>query len=97
MAYSVAVYLVDLAYGGAEEGGWYYSCGIPSDEHVEFTRGFADEDSAYAYARELNQNHGDDWNRGRASINSVLSQGAYYAEVREGNPSPYPKERPYYE
>ena len=97
MAYTVAVYLVDLAPGGPEEGGWFYSCGVPSDDHAAFTRGFADEDAAYEYARELNAAHAREWNAGRPQMSSVLSQGEYFAEVHEGNPAPYPKEKPYYE
>jgi len=31
MSYTVAVYICDRAYGGPEEGGWWYDCGVPSE------------------------------------------------------------------
>jgi hypothetical protein len=99
--FTVAVYLCDRAYGGPEEGGWWYDCGVPSEEHANFTRGFtADAEGVKAaadYARELNQTHGKEWNEGRREINSILSDGQYFAEVRDGNPKPYPATIPHYE
>ena len=95
--FTVAVFLVDRAYGGPEEGGWWYETGVPSDEHANFTRGFKREHAAYAYARQLNLRYGDTWNAGRRDINSVLSEGQFFAEVCEGQPVPYPVERPRYE
>jgi len=97
MAYTVAVYLCDRAYGGPEEGGWWYACGVPSEEHAHHTRGFVWENAAYAYARKLNDKYGSLWNEGRRDVNSVLSEGQYYAEVFEGNPRPYPYVIPTYE
>jgi len=97
MAYTVAVYLCDRAYGGPEEGGWWYDCGVPSEEHAHFTRGFKREKAAYAYARRLNERYAEQWNQGRRDISSVLSEGQFYAEAHEGTPAPYPKVRPHYE
>jgi hypothetical protein len=97
MAYTVAVYLVDRAYGGPEEGGWYYNCGVPSEEHANFTRGFKRSSDAYAYVRKLNTTYGAKWNKGRHSISSVLSEGEFFAEAYEGNPAPYPASKPHYE
>jgi len=97
MAYTVAVYLVDRAYGGPEEGGWYYDCGVPSEEHANFTRGFKRENDAYKYACKLNRMHGAKWNEGRRSISSVLSEGQYFAEIHEGQPAHYPASKPHYE
>jgi len=97
MSYTVAVYLCDRAYGGPEEGGWWYDCGVPSDEHARFTRGFKRESDAIKYARKLNDTHAEKWNEDRRDISSVLSEGQFYAEVHEGNPAPYPKIRPHYE
>jgi len=96
MAYTVAVYLCDRAWGGAEEGGWYYDTGTPCDEYAEFTRGFVREAAARVYAEQLNTSHSAEWNRDRAQTSSVLSQGRYYAEVCEGLPTAYPSTRPYY-
>jgi hypothetical protein len=95
--YTVAFFLVDQSYGGPEEGGWYYSCGVPSDELARFTRGFRDETKALEYALKLNRRVAPLVNRGRPSISSVLSQGRYYAEVCDGLPKPYPEHTPRYE
>jgi hypothetical protein len=98
MCYTVAVYLVDLAYGGPEEGGWHYEYGIPSEEHIRFTRGFDTEEDAYAYSRSINEAHSDAWNQGRRGIGSVLSEGQFFAEVRDGaEVKPWPESRPHYE
>jgi len=95
--YTVAIFMVDRAYGGPEEGGWYYDCGEPADEYCEHTRGFADDATADNYASELNSSLVQELNRGRRSINSVLSEGQYAAIVCEGNPKRYPETRPHYE
>jgi hypothetical protein len=96
MGYTVAVYLIDKAYGGPEEGGWWYEYGFPSGEHVEYMRGFADENSANKYVHELSATV-EELNKGRRDINSVLSCGIYRAEVCEGLPKAYPSEKPHYE
>jgi hypothetical protein len=90
----VSVYECDRAYGGPEEGGWWYDCGelkqtIPVmsddisdddiDELIEMMRKVYPEQTDYG-------------------IGSVLySGGAYevYAEDKAGES--YPKERPHYE
>jgi len=95
--FTVAVFLVDRAYGGAEEGGWWYDYGVPSHDHAYLTRGFKREQAAIAYARRLNQQYGKLWNAGRRDINSVLSEGQFFAEVCEGQPLAYPAEIPQYQ
>lgn len=98
MAYTVAIYLVDRAYGGPEEGGWWYECGEPVLEFAAKTRGFARENDAYRYAETLNQSSFiEELNEGRPDIGSVLSRGQYSAVVQEGFPSPFPATRPHYE
>lgn len=100
---SVAVYLVDRAYGGPEEGGWYYDCGQLVSDDAELackTRVFnaqTEQDEAYAYARELNAALDADINQGRPEISSVLSEGLFRACVRDGHPSHWPERRPRYE
>ena len=49
--WSVAVYETDIAYGGPEEGGWYYDCGTWTEKHK--TRIFEDYEAAIAYAESL--------------------------------------------
>ncbi len=95
--YTVAFFLEDLAYGGPEEGGWYYRCGYPVDELSRFTRGFRNEDDAYAYCRKLNDRVAKVLNKDRRSMDSVLSEGEYWANVCEGTPKAYPETRPHYE
>jgi hypothetical protein len=98
--YTVAIYMEDRAYGGPEEGGWYYDtaelCMEP--EAAQFLRGFKDEAEAMDYADALNQGIVAQWNEGRADISSVLSEGLYFATISEGMPKPYyPEETPRYE
>lgn len=95
--YTVAIFLCDRAYGGPEEGGWYYDCGEPSNEHANQTRGFQRERDAARYATKLDETVVRALNVGRRSISSVLSEGRYAAVVCDGNPKPYPLERPRYE
>ena len=92
--YIVAVYLCDRAYGGPEEGGWWYSTG----ELVRIIRTFKDEERAAAYATRMNRLLNATINKGRREISSVLSDGRYYAEVHESiAPRHYPEHRPHYE
>lgn len=91
----VCLYFIDRAYGGAEEGGWYYECGAP--EVTSEMRAFDDYDEACDYARALNNTAAAELNEGRPSIGSVLSRGCYEYQVCDGLPEPYPKHRPYYE
>jgi hypothetical protein len=98
--YTVAIYMEDRAFGGPEEGGWYYDtaelCMEP--EAAQFLRGFNNEEEATEYALELNAEVMPVWNEGGADISSVLSEGRYAAIVSEGMPKPhYPEETPRYE
>ena len=96
MAYTVAIFLINRAYGGPEEGGWWYNHGEPSAEYAQYVRGFETESDADKYAAELQTNIVTTLNFGRRSINSVLSTGIYEARVCEGLPSAFPTEKPYY-
>lgn len=97
---SVAIYEVDRAYGGPEEGGWYYTA-VPSDEFAIHTKIFKanDVDGIDAHREELsalaNKINTDEQ---RKHPSSVLSNGDYLAVgTREGYPSAYPESRPHYE
>ena len=97
--YTVAIYMEDRAFGGHEEGGWYFDtaelCMEP--EAAQYLRGFDDEGEAYTYATDLH-NILTKWNEGRPETSSVLSEGRYAAIVNEGMPKPYyPETRPHYE
>ncbi len=95
--YSVAVYLVDRAYGGPEEGGWWFDSGEPDEEMAQFTRLFHNEDLAYDYRARVENKLCFKLNKGRRSISSVLSEGEYHARVETGLPAAFPAERPRYE
>ena len=94
MTFIVSVYLNDRAYGGPEEGGWYYDCG----DLVRTMRVFYTDDAAWDYCCNLNERLKNTLNRGRRSTGSVLSTGRFLARVTENTaPSSYPAVRPHYE
>lgn len=91
--FSVHLFKVDKAFGGHEEGGWWFEYGIPEDHYLN--KKFDSELEAEQYlasisdlARLMNQD--------RASIDSVLSAGVYRFLINEGEAVAYPSERPYY-
>jgi len=89
----VAVFLVDRACGGPEEGGWYYDCG----QLVRQIRTFKNSELASAFRRRLNAKLAVTLNKGRRPIDSVLSDGMYDAQVcHDRVPDHYPAERPRY-
>jgi hypothetical protein len=88
--------MIDRAYGGPEEGGWWFDYGEPNDGYWKYTRLFETEDEAYDYGKSLNPLI-DELNEGRPSIGSVASEGIYGWVVQEGYPHAWPKERPRYE
>jgi len=90
----VAVYRVDLAYGGPEEGGWWFPCG----ELVRISRVFGSEDLAESYSGRMNRKLNALVNKHRPSISSVSSEGQFQASVYEEKPVEYwPPQRPHYE
>lgn len=106
--YSVAIYLVDRAYGGPEEGGWWYDYGVRQD--VNFTKQFPemkefgvpvifpDEERAIAWMENANHWLDQTVNKGRRDINSVLSTGQYRAMVHDNYPPHHwPEVTPHYE
>ena len=97
--YTVAIYMEDRAYGGPEEGGWYYDTAtlVMESRAAVLLRGFDNEPDAFAYADALNEVYITHWNEDRPEISSVLSEGRYHAIVNEGMPQPYyPEETPRY-
>lgn len=94
----VTIYETNQAYGGPEEGGWYYSCGHPCQRHLDFQQTFDTEEKALEYRDSLKDvlarlNEEED-NR---PTSSVLCDGWLEAYVTEGLPRPFPEKRPYYE
>jgi len=99
-AFVVAVYLEDRAFGGREEGGWYYDCGELSDEHASLMRAFEpyQDDEAHHYAALLNEALDRTDNEGRREVSSVLSEGRFRAYVWDNRaPSHFPSQIPHYE
>lgn len=93
MTYVIAAYEIDLAYGGPEEGGWYYRTG-----RLERILGVRhNESDAYALAARLN-GWLDKLQSNKREVSSVLYNGGRYAiEVYENKaPEFYPESRPYY-
>ena len=96
LRYSVAVYEVDRAYGGPEEGGWWYDCG----DLVRVAKRFRSEDDAWDYCNRLNEklysrmeHYGI-----RSSSSAAYSGGEYRAKVYESAaPESFPVERPYWD
>ena len=82
----VNVYLIDKAYGGPEEGGWYYDYGI-----VVGTMPFSSlsVQAAEAYC--------DKANAGRPSISDVDSVGWYSVYIEDEQGTNFPDRRPFYE
>lgn len=97
--FSVAVFLCNRAYGGPEEGGWWYDCGEPqfsSDLPLPvFVNG---KQMAYLARDEMENKIAElGLNEGRRDINSVLCEGVYHAIICEGPPKAYPETIPHYE
>lgn len=94
MSYVVGVYLCDRAYGGPEEGGWWYNTG----ELVRTVKVFRNEDKAIEFCQRMNRLLNVTINKGRREISSVLSEGRFYAEIHDDYaPRFYPETRPHYE
>ena len=97
-AFVVSVYLCDRAYGGPEEGGWWYDCGEPSPEHLKHLRVFSNRAEARLHCHGMQEMLDREDNVGRSPISSVLSTGQYRALIDEDKlPEAYPAIRPHYE
>jgi hypothetical protein len=95
MSYTVAVLLEDRAFGGHEEGGWYYDYGIPVSLSIAPQRRFKTYAKAQGYLNRL-QPLIARINEGRYPVSSVLSDGIYRAYIFGGKPRGYPDYIPHY-
>lgn len=102
--YSVAIYLEDRAYGGVEEGGWWYNCGELINDVLggiaaeDMIKTFPSLEQAELWEKQLQSKLDAGPNIGRRSINSVLSEGRYTAMVVGGYPAKhFPPTKPHYE
>jgi hypothetical protein len=95
----VALHEVDRAYGGPEEGGWYYDTTEPSREFAGYTRTFKSSTKAWRYCNRLNTTIAARNNAGMREVWSVLYHGGRVtAMVQKGEqPRHTPTHRPYYE
>jgi plasmid replication initiation protein len=93
MRYIVALYEIDRAYGGPEEGGWHFDTG----ELARLLALSATEDRARALADRANRLL-DRLQRQKRTVDSVLyAGGRYTAVVYEWTaPARYPEYRPHY-
>ena len=104
--YTVALAYHDRAFGGHEEGGWYFDTYTPCTERInvvledtwDLPRTFHDVDAAVNWAEFLNRVIAERGvNEGRYRPSSVLSRGDWIvAYVFDEFPCNLPKERPYY-
>lgn len=87
----INTYLIDRAYGGPEEGGWYYNCG-EAVRSIQVTEETLPEtlQEACGWAEQENRSR-------RSDINSVLSEGRYDVRVEDQPGVDYPAEIPHYE
>lgn len=89
-----------LEYGGPEEGGWWFTEGIPVEDWKPEDHKFADEDTAYAACRDLNEQEKERrHNEEEFDYHSVLAyRSNHYSYRVEESPVPqsYPEERPFY-
>ena len=85
----VNVYLEELAFGGREEGGWWYHTFTPEEGHINARY------TPEAEARE------DEWvrdqNEGQPPLHSVSSRGLYRVVVENHKAYQKPLSRPRYE
>jgi hypothetical protein len=98
--YYIHKYEVALQYGGAEEGGWWFDSGVPTQPN-EAIYETSDEDEAYALCRKLNEREEE---RAAAEekydYTSVLSYESTHYEYRvteSAKAEAFPLVRPHYE
>ena len=84
----VNVYMVDRAYGGPEEGGWWYDYGVPLKSMP--TTALKAERLCVCVRRWV-----DAQNEGRVSISSVASEGMYSARIEDHPAQGWPESTHY--
>lgn len=94
--FSVSIHLFDQAYGGPEEGGWWYQYGFPDEDYWKFTRLFETREEAREYGETLDSMIAE-LNQDRPSISSVSSIGCYQWIIQDDYPHEWPQQIPHYE
>ncbi len=88
----VNVYVRDMAFGGPEEGGWWYTTHVPISQLSDVV------DWRFAQSVfDVKKKMCDEMNEGRRPITSVLSDGEYVVMQEVGPPTHKPEFRPHYE
>jgi hypothetical protein len=90
----VNVYLVDRAYGGPEEGGWWFDYGLFQAEQSTSRH---EEDAATREAERLQRWCDEENAQRRSDISSVVSEGRYVVYVEDEAGADWPAQRPHYE
>ena len=85
----VNVYLIDKAYGGPEEGGWWYEFG-------EIINVYPVSNERTAKRLKSRLENGTYSNEERVSIDSVLSEGEYSVVIEHSPGISWPQRKPYY-
>lgn len=91
----LAVYDVNRAFGGPEEGGWWYDYGVPAEGFESFyslRAALVRRDEVQAALDRINHDAGP-----YGDLSSVLCRGALRAIVTREPPAPFPDRRPHYE
>jgi hypothetical protein len=89
----VNIYLHDRAYGGREEGGWWYDTYEPEESECKW---FATTEEAESHVATAQAWCDDENSQRRSDLSSVISEGRYEV-VLEAWPAEYsPSSRPYY-
>jgi hypothetical protein len=94
----VAIYEMDRAFGGPEEGGWWYDCGtlervIAACRHEETADRIATRANSLLANQRKRGNGG-----GRADISSVIYEGGHFEAMVFANTAPehFPQQIPHY-
>ena len=95
----INVYLVDRAYGGPEEGGWYYDYGNPVESRRVLVpmNGYVNLHSEYQTELEFLNTRYNRLNSDRPEIHSVISKGRYIIIEEDDFAKSWPDRIPHYE
>jgi hypothetical protein len=92
--FSVHLFKLDRAFGGHEEGGWWFDYGEPEDHPLN--KVFRTKAEALAY-RDSIAGEADRMNEGYPDIESVCCEGVFSFLINRGKAKPFPAVRPRYE
>lgn len=96
----INVYLMDLAAGGPEEGGWWYTVYDPVLEDCDLdglkSLSFSSAEEAHASFEAMQALCDEANNQRRSDITSSISEGKYVCCLSAFPPRPYPSRKPHY-